>query len=737
MKKIAVIISQIEESCQSLIWQGIYDSARDNGVDVVVFPALSGSNIISHYPFIADFVNTGSFSRVILFSGAMAEYTNWAVVEKYLELLDPPVISIAGILPRAHTSIMVDNKKGIIEQITHLKTEHNKSRIGFVKGPATNEDALERLDAYISGLKQCGLGYDSSIIFDGTFSGESGKQAARRIIRNSLDVDALVCADDEIAMGAIKEFHAHGVYVPNDIAVTGFDDIPEANMFSPSLTTVRQPFYEIGAAAVEAALIPRESKTIIKPAIYVPRSSCGCINHSITSFRKKLSRIDITQAVDGESTTQILEPLMQESITGMRHKSPDNIRHFTDFVNTSVQKIFSLFQQAVDTNTPEDEEEYIKKLSRTIEYNLIFEKKLDIWQYLISFILPIAALRKYSDKIFIINKLQLESMLIINQSQRSHDKYRIYLQKNQKENLRQIYQNIISQHNAESLLDYVIQQLKRLGSANATIVLFYNYASIPYLDWNLPDVSHIKRQIIQKKIISLPEEGIIVNNREILSSHYAPMAEEAVFLPLYFYGEYFGYIIMDVIADANVNIYEDLRAHTSTALHNCYMKERYNALSMQDELTDVSNKNGFMLLSQQTISQCISTKSPVAVFFVNITGISEINTRFGHDEGDRAIIATASLLKRTFRDRDIVGRIGADIFAVTIKAQDLDIVEDLFQRIFTNLALYNEHSKHPYDVNLQVGYFFEKPTTETNIERAFLQAKQRSKPNDASKTDHS
>ncbi|ERP31615.1 LacI family DNA-binding transcriptional regulator [Chitinivibrio alkaliphilus] len=343
VKKIAVIISQMEEACQSLIWDGIYQTAQKKGVTVVAFPALSGNSIISHYPLIADFINGGNFTDVILFSGAMSEYTNWSVVERYVDTIELPVVSIGGMLKNAQSSIVVDNKDGIIQLVSHLAQHHEKKRIGFLKGPESNDEALERLDAYIAGLKENHLSYDSSIIFQGSFSAESGRDAARTIVKRNISLDALVCADDESAIGAIKEFQRHNIHPPTDIIVTGFDDVPQAEMFSPSLTTVRQPFYEMGVAAVEAVLNHGGRSVIVKPTIFVPRNSCGCIHHSVQEFRKTLPRMDNDTPPSPARIVATLEPVIKESLKTMRYYSAESITTYRHFLENAIKKYIMTF----------------------------------------------------------------------------------------------------------------------------------------------------------------------------------------------------------------------------------------------------------------------------------------------------------------------------------------------------------------------------------------------------------
>ncbi len=94
------------------------------------------------------------------------------------------------------------------------------------------------------------------------------------------------------------------------------------------------------------------------------------------------------------------------------------------------------------------------------------------------------------------------------------------------------------------------------------------------------------------------------------------------------------------------------------------MAEELRNLSLTDELTGLHNRRGFITLSQQQIRQAKRTKKEMLLLFVDLDGLKKINDGFGHSEGDRALFAVAALLRETFRDSDIVARIGGDEFAV-------------------------------------------------------------------------
>ena len=88
----------------------------------------------------------------------------------------------------------------------------------------------------------------------GNWSSASGEAAFAELVQKYPEMDAVFASNDQMALGALHYAHAHGVRVPDDLAVVGFDDIAEAAYFSPALTTVRQPLRELGILAVQTLL---------------------------------------------------------------------------------------------------------------------------------------------------------------------------------------------------------------------------------------------------------------------------------------------------------------------------------------------------------------------------------------------------------------------------------------------------------------------------------------------------
>ena len=200
-----------------------------------------------------------------------------------------PVVVVAGDTDQRSTDVVAaDNWSGAHAVVTHLVAEHGRRRLFHVDGPASAPDAKVRRLAM-----QAVIDAHPGTVLTGTYSGRfsvgSGEDAAVRLLddtRASAGAsgalpDAIVCANDQMAIGVLRALAARGVRVPQDVAVVGFDDIFPASLGDPPLTTVRQPIRELGERACErlferiADPSPRP-KVELLPIELVLRSSCGC-----------------------------------------------------------------------------------------------------------------------------------------------------------------------------------------------------------------------------------------------------------------------------------------------------------------------------------------------------------------------------------------------------------------------------------------------------------------------------
>lgn len=179
-------------------------------------------------------------------------------------------------------SVTVDNIEVTRKLIEHFIKVHGKRRILFLRGPIHQEDSVLRERAYRSALQANGIPIDEDLILNGEFEREIAYEAMNEFLGNEAQVafDAVFTGDDDAAIGVLKSLHEHGIQIPEEVAVIGFDDLGFAPFLNPPLTTVRAPTEQVGRIATERLFgilndHPSDEE-IILPTDLIIRRSCGC-----------------------------------------------------------------------------------------------------------------------------------------------------------------------------------------------------------------------------------------------------------------------------------------------------------------------------------------------------------------------------------------------------------------------------------------------------------------------------
>jgi LacI family transcriptional regulator len=192
-----------------------------------------------------------------------------------------PVVAIAASPGDSGLDVVrVDNPAGMRAMAGHLTAGHGYRRLGFVGGPPDAPDAVERLAAFSSAVRDV-PGCTVDVVPGGDFSEASGHTAARVLLGREAIPEAVACANDQMAIGVMRELQRSGIRVPEDVAVTGFDNIFPGRVVEPPLTTVAQPVRDLGVRAaarlmerIEGSTEPPRAETL--PTELVLRRSCGC-----------------------------------------------------------------------------------------------------------------------------------------------------------------------------------------------------------------------------------------------------------------------------------------------------------------------------------------------------------------------------------------------------------------------------------------------------------------------------
>lgn len=243
------------------------------------------------------------------------------------------MVSVSMEIPDA-TSVLVDNRPGMRELLLHLIERHGFQRYGFVKGRIGNQDAADRFRVFQDVMAERHLAVDPRYIFQGDFTFNSGIEAAKGTIKKGVsNIEVLITANDNMAMGAMQEFLRRGIRIPSQIAVTGFDNIDCGDYLSPPLTTVQLPIYEQGWTAAKLLLNKLENKDV-PSKVYIPtklivRESCRCLSGAeqkatIPPFRPTSSR---PAKGDKEAVLRRLQELTGPLFVQKSDLDPEDVIH--------------------------------------------------------------------------------------------------------------------------------------------------------------------------------------------------------------------------------------------------------------------------------------------------------------------------------------------------------------------------------------------------------------------------
>lgn len=172
-----------------------------------------------------------------------------------LERLNVPFVRISpGVEPERGASVFIDERRGGFEATRHL-IELGHRDIAFIGGMKTTMRAARfRRDGFLSAMAEAELPVSDAWLCEGDFTFASGQRCAEVLLNSGRRPTAIVAASDAMAAGVISAAIKHGLKLPADLSITGFDDLQAASIVTPALTTIRQPLEQLGEVAADLLL---------------------------------------------------------------------------------------------------------------------------------------------------------------------------------------------------------------------------------------------------------------------------------------------------------------------------------------------------------------------------------------------------------------------------------------------------------------------------------------------------
>lgn len=227
-----------------------------------------------------DLIHPDCVDGVILMAGSLASHAGLNGVADLCKRLPRLALCSVGAAIAGVPAVLHDSRAAMEALVEHVTGVHGCRRVAYLGGPPNNPDARIRFEVFCDVMKRGGLRLERDLVRHGPFTTEFGRQATRELVSGGVGFDALVAANDCLALGALEALRGAGVRVPRDVLVTGFDDLVIARLANPPLTTVRQPLERMAELAVELVMAQIGGRPVPPrvdlPGEFMARNSCGC-----------------------------------------------------------------------------------------------------------------------------------------------------------------------------------------------------------------------------------------------------------------------------------------------------------------------------------------------------------------------------------------------------------------------------------------------------------------------------
>ena len=662
--KIGLLVSHLEDDFDDAVAEGAMIGAEQCDADLVIFPGRYIDGIYAdklrtvyeyQYNTLFDMAAANKFDVLLVLIGTLGTYLdNEHKVQFLKKFAGTPVITITAHID-GYPCIMLDNRTGMKEAIEHLIKVHGCKKIGMVSGPKTSDDALERLDVYKETLKENGIIYDEKRVAYGNFSKFCVDEVGK-LIDDNPELDAIVFANDQMAIAGYKAMEERGIRPGKDILVTGFDDDPVAEELNPHLTTVKADPSELGYHAVQEAVNYVINKAINNDKIssgMVRRNSCGCQGNS------KLKTISFGRISDDPEA----------------------------FARRMSQFLFNKY--SASETTAKMREVYVKIIYALDDYareeNLDNEIKKDKVLEMVSTLASEEFFRFVN-----VDELYASVEYIQQKLISRFDNVEKHLKLNQ--TFIQIYK-ILAERNA----NYCKEKLEdneflawQANSITRDMLVFEAYDDRAY-------------ETVVDKLTRLHMESSFLFSFEPAIIHFGTdkwQPPEYMYLKAYHNG-----------SDA-IQLPHEEQAVTQKQLKKSLIEIKENNellrdLSRQDALTGCYNRRGFFEELRKRLSNDKNEGEKAIMVFADLDCLKTINDKFGHEEGDFAILSAAKILKHSFGNSEIVGRIGGDEFVVCAFLDNAIDIPSMRNHIEAVTREYNIKyaADKPYIIHTSVGVY--------------------------------
>ena len=326
-KKLAVLISKPTAEYQRELLSSITKRAASYGYYTLTFAIFGGYGkneaFVRGERMLADLPRFESFDGILL---CMDTFSDDEVVERILKEVRNratcPVVCVRRQYDD-YNSVLIDEDNSMTEIVEHLVNHHGFRDFCYVSGPKGHPDSDKRLACFTRMMKKYNIAFGEDDIFYGDFWRNQGEAAVAELLDIRTEPpQAIVCANDFMALAVCNALSDRGIRVPEDIAVTGFDDVMEAEASIPSVTSVQVNVGEMGRRAVDMVVSMIQNETVQEieyvPTSIVRRESCGCEKEKVSRAAESVRRyFELSQRAEHYNMQTVFMGIDVESTSSM------------------------------------------------------------------------------------------------------------------------------------------------------------------------------------------------------------------------------------------------------------------------------------------------------------------------------------------------------------------------------------------------------------------------------------
>lgn len=735
MITLGILLHQLDDSLAKAVMQGLRAKAHQHRMRLVYLPA---KHLHSPKQFNRQFNILFDIAAQLPFDGILSitnSFQAGAYDEEIIQLFERfqpiPLLScnfIADNVP----AVAMDNLMGSEQLFAHLLDDHKYTRIAYMRGPDGHYDEQERFDTYLAALRNRDIAYDPALVVQGHFDSASGRRAMAALLERRVSFDALVCANDEMALAAMSFATDQHLHIPGDFAICGFDNLRSISGEALPMTSVSQPVETQIQLSIENLLahikghsIPLCTKV---PTKLVVRHSCGC--SGVRDVNKSWSP-------KGISYKRAFNQLYREKIIASLHLAPHR---------EPIYKSYLLFLEhcikQVDKNTWMDSaigEFALECLIQDGEVTALQSLVLRLQQSLFDIVPDLLGGANQLHLLGCATQMQKWQIAITNKAHQYFLAQQDTRTRN-REYFRDWEKSRPEVSSSDAAKSHIEKLLRHFGIKNAYIGQYLTKVDYQLFGIDMP--SDLQQWFaIQDGFVkdNTLEDLLPLKHLLKVMDTTSQQGSEWVVFPLFNHHTHFGVLVMCLDDSIPVPI-EWLRSEFSRLMINAIMNEELHTqgarqqgvlenpaisnerlihLSERDELTGLLNRRGFFHRAPSWIAS--QGEGDRIALFIDLDNFKTITDEFGHAESEQALMDAASIITLAFRNEDLICRLGSDEFVVLTCGSSNRPPQGLQERLYKHFDSHNESSNKPYNLSCSLGYISFSMEDATNLERLLEQ----------------